>query len=614
MPEQTVTFSAYRRPALVAGDYQITVSQTVDRESGDFTSSYRFGIGAERVALPPAAIRYVFPPDGSLGDHSNTLPHLVLDRPTLPWERQTGGGAADGGQPPWLALLLFTEEERPAPRTITLADLRNDDALPSGQPAPERYESDDDPVTVIDVPVPLLTESLPAYRDLHLLAHVRRGSGSDDDPATETAVLVGCRLPAAGATSTVHLVSLEGRYLPGGAFHLPHPGRGVTTVPTVPLVSLASWRFACVSDAHSFPALVHRLADDGGTLRLPESGEPEADRYLRDGYVPVRHRQRQGGQGVGWYRGPLTAGPRDPGPVPPRRTPDGLLRFDPELGMFDLGPAAAWQLGRLLALAAADVGTGLNSWRRRSRRARQPVDPDYPLAVPPVDDTLPENLLDWLRGLTRLDGVPLRYLLPDARLLPVESIRFLGLDQGWVRHLVDGAYSVGRLGPADVERDAATPLPLDFPEVTGALIRSEVIGGYPGLLVDGYDDADGRNPLHPWRVDRLTPDILLCLFAGKLARLDLHQPPEHQHLAVELEIDDPATGPTVRKTLRAPGGSGGGTPPPVGPLPLGARRTVPVRALADAMARALDRTAGSLDSGDFALQLTETAERVSFLR
>jgi hypothetical protein len=28
-----------------------------------------------------------FPPDGSLGEHSNVLPHIILNRSTLPWER-----------------------------------------------------------------------------------------------------------------------------------------------------------------------------------------------------------------------------------------------------------------------------------------------------------------------------------------------------------------------------------------------------------------------------------------------------------------------------------------------------------------------------------------------
>ncbi|TDB97412.1 hypothetical protein E1091_08500 [Micromonospora fluostatini] len=299
----------------------------------------------------------------------------------------------------------------------------------------------------------------------------------------------------------------------------------------------------------------------------------------------------------------------------PVRTGDALLRFDPELGMFDLGYAAAWQLGRLLALGSGDTATALYGWRRRrdqqaarTQRAACNADAGYPLAVAPIDDTLPPGVRDWLTGLTRLDGVPFGYLVPDEGLLPAESIRFLGVDQTWVRHLVDGAVSVGRLGPADEARDAAAPLPVEFPTLTGALIRSQVVSGYPGLLVDGYADRAGTGHLTPWVTRRLSPEVLLFLFEGELARLDLHQPPEAQHLAVE-----PHSPGNYGRTLRAPGGSER-VPDPVGPLPLGPRGTISPTGLAAAIAGSLGVPTAEVESGDLALQLTETAERVTFLR
>ncbi|MFK3984341.1 hypothetical protein ACI2K4_28710 [Micromonospora sp. NPDC050397] len=613
MPDSTVTFAAHRRPSLAAGDYTITVSHqvTAGGTTDSFSTVRKFSVGGDRFALPPNAIRSVFPPEGSLGDHANVLPHVVLDRPSLPWERDPGGGGDN--QPPWLALLLFDEGEQPQPRTTTLGALAGEGTVPAAATSREKHDSADDPVTVIDVPTDLLTDLVPPYPQLRLLAHVRGGTGPTADP--DAAVVVGSRLPAAGTTSTVHLVSLEQRFTVDGSgnshLDLPHPGRGATTVATVPVISLASWRFACVSADHSFPALVRDLAADDGELRLPGVGQPTTDRYLGRGLVPLRHRLRQGGRSIGWYRGPLTVGAVDGGPVEPVRTADALLRLHPDVGMFDVSYAAAWQLGRLLALRSTDISSSLFTWRRRrDADAKQTVSEGYPLAVPTVDTTMPEGLLGWLRGLARLEGVPFGYLLPDERLLPVESVRFVGLDQRWVRHLLDGATSIGRLGPADARRDAADPLPLEFPTVTGALIRSAVVPGYPGLLVDGYADAAGTQPLAPWRTARLAPDILLCLFSGDLplGRLDLHQPPEGQHLAVERLGDS-----TFGKTLRAPGGTTG-TPASVGPMPLGDRRTVPLTALGTAIAGALGLAPADLDSGDLALQLTETAERVTFLR
>ncbi|MFE0588414.1 hypothetical protein [Micromonospora echinospora] len=610
MSESTVTFRREHRPVLAAGDYQVTLSQRVSLEPVDFTTTRRFTVAGDRFGLAPSLVRSVFPPEGSVGDHAAVLPHIVLERATLPWERSPGGAGPQ--TPPWLALLLFTEQEAPPVSTVPLGQVAAGPWLPPAAVAAESHESAQEPVTVIDVPAALLADLLPGYADLPLLAHVR---ADGDDPA-DTAVVVGTRLPPAGMTSVVHLVSLEHRFTPAsdGSWVL---DRGPAPVgETVRLVSLTSWRFASVSADHTFTTLVRDLAEEGATPRLPDSGQPAADRYLGAGFVPARHRLRQGGSSIGWYRGPLVPGPTDAGPVAPVRTGDALLRFDAELGMFDLGYAAAWQLGRLLALGSGDTATALYGWRRRRdqravrtlRAARNDLGSGYPLAVAPIDDSLPAGLRDWLTGLTRLDGVPFGYLVPDEGLLPAESIRFLGVDQGWVRHLVDGAVSVGRLGPADEARDAATPLPLEFPTLTGALIRSQVVSGYPGLLVDGYADRAGAGHLTPRVTRRLSPEVLLCLFEGELARLDLHQPPEAQHLAVELRSPG-----SFGRTLRAPGGSER-VPDPVGPLPLGPRGTVSPTGLAAAIAASLGVPTAEVDSGDLALQLTETAERVTFLR
>ncbi|SEF96959.1 hypothetical protein SAMN05444920_1011136 [Nonomuraea solani] len=87
-----------------------------------------------------------------------------------------------------------------------------------------------------------------------------------------------------------------------------------------------------------------------------------------------------------------------------------------------------------------------------------------------------------------------------------------------------------------------------------------------------------------------------------LARLDLHHAPESQHAAVAPSAD----GSAYTKILRAAGA-------PTITLPLGARRTLPVGALVSEPAAKLHTSPADLTSGDLALHLIETAERVSFL-
>nr|NIM12078.1 hypothetical protein [Candidatus Aminicenantes bacterium]NIM82051.1 hypothetical protein [Candidatus Aminicenantes bacterium]NIN21449.1 hypothetical protein [Candidatus Aminicenantes bacterium]NIN45261.1 hypothetical protein [Candidatus Aminicenantes bacterium]NIN88078.1 hypothetical protein [Candidatus Aminicenantes bacterium] len=88
-----IEFIQYHQPALKDGEYQIAVSQTI-AVNGRIPKDTEFGppvktffVAGQRFHLDPQDIHAVFPPDHSLGDHSNVLPHIVLNRSTLPWER-----------------------------------------------------------------------------------------------------------------------------------------------------------------------------------------------------------------------------------------------------------------------------------------------------------------------------------------------------------------------------------------------------------------------------------------------------------------------------------------------------------------------------------------------
>ena len=210
-------------------------------------------------------------------------------------------------------------------------------------------------------------------------------------------------------------------------------------------------------------------------------------------------------------------------------------------------------------------------------------------AAPP----LPAPLVTWLAKFSLLYGVPFTYLVPDARLLPPESIKFFQIDPTWMAALADGALSIGRhfteaeapsprlvgeqevrprLGASvgreapEVRRrqlqkpEAATAAPPDL--VTGFLLRSTVVAGWKSLDVIGY--AAGSSPhdveqgtitpdqvqaLEILRLERLSPTVLLGLFTGQLFELVLHQPPEAIHFGFATER--PSAG-AVTKNLRAP--------------------------------------------------------------
>jgi hypothetical protein len=181
-----------------------------------------------------------------------------------------------------------------------------------------------------------------------------------------------------------------------------------------------------------------------------------------------------------------------------------------------------------------------------------------------VDATIPESGLPpymemFLAHLRLLTGVPFDYLVPDAQLLPDESIRFFYVDRSWTDRLVDGAIAVGKIGTreqahhqahsADVqsqldltERVVRTlqrglPRPGD-PDagpggiITGFLLRSAAVTGWPAMDVRAFrsvvpaPDGDGDAAAEQWasaaaaaqlttlRLELLSPSVLLALFDG----------------------------------------------------------------------------------------------------
>jgi hypothetical protein len=649
----TIEFLENHQPVLPLGDYKLSVTQEISakeiKSKNKFPASLHFSVLGPRFTLDPQEIQAVFPPPGSLGDHANVLPHIILNRSTLPWERVVvpiekkdnadAKKKEEEKEIPWLALFLFDEEEVKTtkvttPLSLSLSDLKKQmgDQFPHFRP--ELGDQENDTLTVIDVDKTLLQAIMPTKADLKFLAHVRQTKDPTGKPTgEEVAVIIGNRLPKAGKLSTVHLVSLEGRYPATGDFAYP------TTGDKVRLVSLTSWRFACVDRRQSFKGLLmhlnhqllfnikddgispalnqkqitdalkqafaqsehpleksvtvdrvqwkitdntryylisnalnvynqagkklfkltatpvipidptlkgtfqeenHRLSDEAkiynskqdhwwintnqysilqdadrlyvyyldtdssGTLRLPplksvdQASSNAAESYFKMGCVSLSHAMRQGNKTVSWYHGPLVPGsnttPKDISL--PVRSADNLVCYNATHGMFDVSYAAAWELGRLLALQSKSFSVSLYNWKRshaqKIKHAEQQI-AHLRLEGPAPSLDLPQSVSSWFEHLALLEGVPINYLVPDEHLLPPESIRFFQLDPMWMECLMDGAFSIGRVLKTDHEQDRShrnqDSVNVRSPEkVSGFLLRSDVVAGWPGLQADGYDE------------------------------------------------------------------------------------------------------------------------------
>lgn len=386
-----VEFIQHRLPKLESGNYNLVVKHRLGSagENETFTTDLLFSVGGERFAIDPTEVDSVFPAPGAVGEFFNVLPHLVLRRPMLPWIRSPlDEPAAPEGHddvPSWLALLVIDEQD-PQPRLAggKVADLISGDRLvsylkpSSTDPAvPQQMEFEetaDDPCLLLDIEYGLFRRIAPSLEDLKWLAAVRAvtgqrpGADPDAPPGAEYAIVTAGRLPKPGRRSTVHLVSLEemADYLPGAD---PPPG----AIDTIRLVSLYRWSFDTIPEPETFGEVVEAVGLGKGLAIQPPaegSSDPLVKSALALGYVPLDHRLREGGRTVSWYRGPLAPTPMAPtlAPLCPLGSADAAIRFDPASGLLDMSYAAAWQLGRMLALADLRFSTLLFQWKHHCAR------------------------------------------------------------------------------------------------------------------------------------------------------------------------------------------------------------------------------------------------------
>lgn len=393
-----------------------------------YESKLRFTVDAARFGLKPTDIHSVYPPANEEGAFDNALPHVVFTRRTLPWERTLDGRPPELGKafPPWMALLLLQEDElvkrdtqakptgqRYAPQALPVLENetskdcllfpRHEDGRPSDEilaPAlgqdqwdkarRDRYAKAS--CLALDLPLKLFRAIAPRREDLSYLAHVRQVDTGDKEVLGINdkgwfSLVIGNRMPQAKQRHQVFLVSLEGHQelLPKEQ----DEAKDLDPAKRVRLAVLGSWSFAC-GESNGFKARMKALNLDRNSERpkaaakredawlgLPfgdfdDKGKAAADvvngAYAR-GYAVFGHAMRHGERMVSWYRGPLVPLNYDkPEQIQELVTcADELLRYDPDTGMLEVTYAAAWQLGRLLALQNHGFALALDRVRRRMR-------------------------------------------------------------------------------------------------------------------------------------------------------------------------------------------------------------------------------------------------------
>jgi len=264
------------------------------------------------------------------------------------------------------------------------------------------------------------------------------------------------------------------------------------------------------------------------------------------------------------------------------------------------------------------------------------------------DRITPLAVRDWLARLRLLEGVPFNTIVADSELLPKESIRFFYLDRAWTDALVQGALSVGTVNSGDRaqlqtlypairdEIDAQERL-VRLPgseslqlgkaaQISGFLLRSRAVSGWPGLQVRAYRREVGNdediipesNPdrIKVLRLERLAPAVLLALFDGVPEVVHIEEPRQGVQFGVNL---DPQGGNDFKATVRARDVQQAKDVHPLKHMPISFRAGAPgvldLRATGETF---LGETSthmnadGQLDGAEFALQMIRFPYRQVF--
>lgn len=397
-------------PPLPAGPYRLHVQTALT--GGPFPlpgSDSFFSIEGPRFALPASEVSAVHPPRNAQGTFDQVLPHIVLGRRTLPWEREIDPegllpeppAEPDEIEPrplttttaPWLALLVFTEDPD-APEAKIVSGVPLSTVITDAAIRARMALSDDPLVDAVEAPGPLLRRLLPTKQEAILLCHARRVNVDDRELAAGDsdgwfAVVMANRLPTPGHRHRACLVSLEQRtdLVPTVPFRAGDP---VPAAPAIArLVLLHSWTFtadAPTPGTGSFRELA--VALDSGLAGKGAAGLTDT------GHVTLTLHDRTGSDQQVFYRGPLVPEPVERDPLGPYHSADQARRVSPETGMEDISYAAAFEVGRLLAAADPRLGQELMRWRREAYResARGSVASSVWSVVPQIVSDPPDAL------------------------------------------------------------------------------------------------------------------------------------------------------------------------------------------------------------------------------
>lgn len=368
---KTSVFAESCIPPLASGEYMLNIKQHSTLLGNSESVEQKLFVEGIRFSFGPEDVSAVYPPDQMRGSFGESLPHIVFQRKTIPWERseekQKIDSAGPSMQTPWLALLHLWEDEIVEIKSDKVTEVI-DDAAVFFPYLDMRDEEKEVLCNYIDVKTSLFREVFPAHEDLAYLCHARKvepilkvdnGSAAQEEWRS---VLISARLPEvsdAGRKNRIYVVSLEG-------FDNYTTNTAIDKYNSVRLIVLHYWDFYAETKKYHFKEICKNLSS--GLLVFPGQPNKSIMPLLENGFVPMIHHVRNGEKTVSFYRSPLAPLIIKKQPATETASADKHYQYDPEIGMFDISYAYAWQIGRLIALNNKSTAIKIMKLRGKNRQ------------------------------------------------------------------------------------------------------------------------------------------------------------------------------------------------------------------------------------------------------
>lgn len=226
-PKGNMVLWDFIEPPLEDGRYRWHTQTTVSYGSGNTAANQPlpeaigyFNVEGPRFRIDASDVAGMFPPRNGHGGFNTSLPHIVLYKRTLPWERRLDPDENlwKGQTPPawnqnvpWVALLLFEETECTLKQNVALSD-----ALPK-QVVTQLAAAPGTQVDTVSADRALVQSILPSLEELSLLVHNRQVNVDDKELNAAGgngwfSVVMSNRVPEEGKKYVACLVSLEERW------------------------------------------------------------------------------------------------------------------------------------------------------------------------------------------------------------------------------------------------------------------------------------------------------------------------------------------------------------------------------------------------------------------